>query len=70
MVVVTTKLNSMTVPGLALAIKWFGAGMGVGLEGRNMKGGVEIGDKKQVPSCGGSDHQTQLNGCARVGSCH
>jgi hypothetical protein len=69
-VVVTTKLNSKAVPGSALAIKWFGARMGIVVEGRNMEGGIGIRDNKQVPSCGGSDRQTQLNGCARVGSCN
>ena len=29
MVLETTKLNSTAVPGSALAIKWFGDGMGV-----------------------------------------
>ena len=38
MVVVTTKLNSMAVPGSVLAIKWFGAGMGVGSGGQKHGG--------------------------------
>ena len=48
MVVVTTKLNSMAVPGSALAIEWFGARTGVGVEGGDMEaqalmeGGVDV----------------------------
>jgi hypothetical protein len=36
-VVVTAKLNSTAVPGSALAIEWFGARTGVGVEAGDME---------------------------------